>query len=95
MKNLKFWLTLLAQVAIAATIFMALSFWQEREMLPSNSAVPNLTAKTLSALFSSPGAVKILVEANKYAKSTEVLQEIIVRFMTGIVTQTGTKEAQE
>jgi len=44
----KFWLILLAEIAIAFGIFLALSAWQTRNMLADEEQVPVLTAPTIS-----------------------------------------------
>lgn len=45
--GLKFWLTLLAEIALAFGIFLALSAWQTRNMLAEEDTVPRLTAYTM------------------------------------------------
>lgn len=47
MKDLRFWLTLAAEIAFAVLIFMAVSYWQERNMLDSKSDIPVLSAVAL------------------------------------------------
>ncbi len=43
----KFWLTALGEILFVTAIFMALSYWQERDMLTSDANVPALTASAL------------------------------------------------
>jgi thiol-disulfide isomerase/thioredoxin len=43
----KFWLTALGEILFVVTIFMALSYWQESDMLTADSNVPVLTAVAL------------------------------------------------
>lgn len=47
MLTLKFWLVLIAEVLFATAIFMALSAWQEQDMLNSESDMPTLSASSL------------------------------------------------
>lgn len=46
--DLKFWLTLMAEVFVAFVIFIALSEWQVSDMLPTDSQVPVITSPTLT-----------------------------------------------
>lgn len=43
----KFWLILCAEIVVATGIFLALSHWQERDMLQSNTVAPTLSAPAL------------------------------------------------
>jgi len=43
----KFWLKALGEILFITAIFMALSYWQERDMLTTDSNVPVLTARAL------------------------------------------------
>ncbi len=43
----KFWLKALGEILFVIAIFMALSYWQERDMLTSETNVPVLTARAL------------------------------------------------
>ncbi len=43
----KFWLTVFGEILFITAIFMALSYWQERDMLTSDANVPVLTASAL------------------------------------------------
>ncbi|MFT5520292.1 MAG: thioredoxin-related protein [Enterobacterales bacterium] len=47
MKDLRFWITLAAEIAFAILIFIAVSSWQEKDMLDSKSEVPVLSAVAL------------------------------------------------
>jgi len=47
MKKLRFWLTLTAEISFAILIFMGLSYWQERDMLNAETAIPVLSAVAL------------------------------------------------
>jgi thiol-disulfide isomerase/thioredoxin len=46
--KIKFWAALLAEIAVAIAIFMALSAWQEKDMLASNTIAPVLNATSLA-----------------------------------------------
>ena len=64
--KLKFWLVLSAEILFAMAIFMALSHWQERDMLESNSTAPVLSAMSLD------GKVYQFPETAKLSKRTLV-----------------------
>ena len=44
----KFWLSLIAEVILALILYLAFSYWQEKDMLESSSAAPTLQAQTLT-----------------------------------------------
>ncbi|MCP3675497.1 MAG: redoxin domain-containing protein [Gammaproteobacteria bacterium] len=46
--TLKFWLVLIAEILFATAIFMALSAWQEQDMLDYDSNLPTLNASSLN-----------------------------------------------
>ena len=48
--KLKFWLVLFAEILFATAIFMALSAWQEQDMLDSDSDIPTLSAPSLEGI---------------------------------------------
>ena len=48
--KLKFWLVLFAEILFATAIFMALSAWQEQDMLSSDSDIPTLSAPSLEGI---------------------------------------------
>ncbi len=47
MKTKKFWLTLIGEITFFLVVFSALSYWQEQDLLESNTEVESLTAITL------------------------------------------------
>jgi peroxiredoxin len=65
MSKLKFWLTLALEVMIAIVIFMALSYYQERDLLDYDQSVANLPIVNLQAFDLQANPVTLKEELKK------------------------------